>query len=525
MRIKLKAKIWFTILTIVLMFSFFSLYYFPAQQEKYLLDSYNNEVQNLANTISLGVKIALRDEDYEGMTTAMEFVAGDPRLLYVSLIVTDTILDKNTNQYILKDTVLKTVPENAVVNDSINPPNSVIKKRSPYVSRSLSGAVELVVTTKNIEMSKRKIRVTSLIVSGIVFIIGMLIGFWLSRSISIPVLALRNAADRVGEGDLTQQVMNTSGDEIGELTRSFNKMVADLAKAREEIRNANLNLAATNETLHNTVADLKAAQELLIQAEKMASLGQLTAGIAHEINNPINFVTANIQPLKDDMTDIMSVISRYEKVISEKGLDREFEEVNQFKQVAKIDFTMKEMNDLLKGIEDGAMRTSEIVKGLRNFSRLDQNIFRKANLNESLESTLTLLHSSFKNRIEVIKQYGSLPEVDCFPGQINQVFMNILSNAIQAVPAEGSIFIKTWQVNDMVKVSIRDTGAGMTEMVRKKIFDPFFTTKDVGKGTGLGLSISFGIIQKHFGKIEVLSEPGEGTEFIISIPITQKTTV
>ena len=222
---------------------------------------------------------------------------------------------------------------------------------------------------------------------------------------------------------------------------------------------------------------------------------------------------------------ILSGDLQYEKVISEKGLDREFEEVNQFKQVAKIDFTMKEMNDLLKGIEDGAMRTSEIVKGLRNFSRLDQNIFRKANLNESLESTLTLLHSSFKNRIEVIKQYGSLPEVDCFPGQINQVFMNILSNAIQAVPAEGSIFIKTWQVNDMVKVSIRDTGAGMTEMVRKKIFDPFFTTKDVGKGTGLGLSISFGIIQKHFGKIEVLSEPGEGTEFIISIPITQKTTV
>jgi len=180
---------------------------------------------------------------------------------------------------------------------------------------------------------------------------------------------------------------------------------------------------------------------------------------------------------------------------------------------------------MLKGIEDGAMRTSEIVKGLRNFSRLDQNVFRKANLNESLESTLTLLHSSYKDRIEITRQFGPIPEVDCFPGQINQVFMNILSNAIQAIPAEGTIFIRTWQANDMVKISIRDTGTGMREDVQKKIFDPFFTTKDVGKGTGLGLSISFGIIQKHNGELEVFSKLDEGTEFLIRIPIQQPLTV
>ena len=301
-------------------------------------------------------------------------------------------------------------------------------------------------------------------------------------------------------------------------------MVEDLARAREELKKANLDLASTNEALHATVEDLKAAQEQLIQAEKMASLGQLTAGIAHEINNPINFVSANIQPLKDDMADILKMIGRYEKVISEKGLEKEFSEIEQFKQESNIDLTMKEVNDLLKGIEDGAMRTSEIVKGLRNFSRLDQNVFRKANLNESLESTLTLLHSSYKNRIEIEKKYGDIPEVDCFPGQINQVFMNILSNAIQAIPAEGTIFIKTWQVGNMVKISVKDTGAGMSEEVRKKIFDPFFTTKDVGKGTGLGLSISYGIIQKHNGEIDVFSKPGEGTEFVISIPIKQQLT-
>jgi two-component system, NtrC family, sensor kinase len=525
MRITLKTKIWFTVLSIVLMFTFFTLFYFPGQQEKYLLNNYNNEVQNLANTISLGVKIALTEENYEGVQTAMSFVKDDPRLEFVNLLMTDTIWSKYHTQFTLKDSILKTFPEKTLSSHKTSSKNSIIKKRSAFNTQMMSGAIELAVTTDNIEMGKKKIRLTSLIVSGVVFVIGVLIGFWLSRNITVPVLALRNAANKVGEGDLAQRVINKSGDEIGELAKAFNKMVEDLAKAREELRKANLNLESTNKELHATVTDLKAAQEQLIQAEKMASLGQLTAGIAHEINNPINFVTANIKPLKEDMADVLNVISRYEKVISEKGLEKEFLEIEQFKQNEKIDLTMKELNDLLKGIEDGAMRTSEIVKGLRNFSRLDQNVFRKASMNESLESTLTLLHSSYKNRIEIIKKYGDIPEIDCFPGQINQVFMNILSNAIQAIPAEGTIFIKTWQVNNMVKISIKDTGSGMTEEVRKKIFDPFFTTKDVGKGTGLGLSISFGIIQKHNGEIDVFSKRGEGSEFIISIPINQQSSV
>ena len=524
MRITLKTKIWFTVLTIVLMFSFFSLYYFPAQQEKYLLNNYNTEVQNLANTISLGVKIALTEENFEGVQTAMSFVKDDPRLKFVNLLVTDTIWSNDHLQFSLQDSILKTFPENPTGDLKTYPENSVIKKRTGFTTDMMSGAIEVGLTKDNIEMGKRKIRLTSMVVSGVVFVIGIIIGFWLSRNISVPVLALRDAANRVGEGDLTQRVINKSGDEIGELARAFNKMVEDLAKAHEELRKANLNLATANEALNATVADLKAAQAQLIQAEKMASLGQLTAGIAHEINNPINFVTANIQPLKDDMADILKIIFCYEKVIGEKRMEKEFLEVEKFKEDAKIDLTMKEVNNLLKGIEDGATRTSEIVKGLRNFSRLDQNVFRKANLNESLESTLTLLNSTYKNRIEIIKQFGDIPEVDCFPGQINQVFMNILSNAIQAIPAGGTIFIKTWQANDMVKISISDTGTGMTEDIRKKIFDPFFTTKDVGKGTGLGLAISFGIIQKHNGEIEVFSKPGEGTEFIIRIPVNQKTT-
>src|SRR6185436_5663853 len=345
MRITLKTKIWLTVLTIVLMFSFFSLYYFPAQQEKYLLDSYNNEVQNLTNTISLGVKIALKDENFEGVQTAMSFVKDDPRLLFVNLVATDTIWNNDSSRYTLKDSVLRTFPDTLKSNKS-HLKNSIIKKRSEFTSDMMSGAIELAVTTENIEMGKKKIRETSLIVSSVVFIIGILIGFWLARNISVPVLALRDAAKKVGEGDLTQRVINKSGDEIGELAIAFNRMVEDLTKAREELRKANLTLESTNEALHATVTNLKAAQEQLVQAEKMASLGQLTAGIAHEINNPINFVTANIQPLKDDMADIIKVIDHYEEIIKKKGLENEFGEIGKDKQGINVELTKKEINNL-----------------------------------------------------------------------------------------------------------------------------------------------------------------------------------
>jgi len=224
------------------------------------------------------------------------------------------------------------------------------------------------------------------------------------------------------------------------------------------------------------------------------------------------------------MADIIKMLGLYESVVKENKLEIPFASVYKFREDANIELSLKEIDDLLNGMDEGAKRTAEIVKGLRNFSRMDQNVVKKANLNESLDSTLALLHSSYKNRIEIEKDYGDIPEIDCFPGQINQVFMNILSNAIQAISHEGVIKIKTWTDGKMVKISLKDSGAGMTDAVRKKIFDPFFTTKEVGKGTGLGLSISYGIIEKHNGEIEVFSRPGHGTEFIISIPIEQTIT-
>lgn len=288
-----------------------------------------------------------------------------------------------------------------------------------------------------------------------------------------------------------------------------------------ELREKNEELNSTNEELNRALKYLKTTQSQLVDSEKMASLGQLTAGIAHEINNPINFVTSNIKPLRMDFEDIRQLFKKYKTLHSEHDSKSKLQEIEAFCKEIEPEFLFDEIESLFNGIEEGAIRTREIVMGLKNFSRLDEDVFKQANIHEGINSTLVLLKNKFKNRISIHKDYGELPTIECLPGKINQVFMNILNNAIQAIEDSGEIYIRTFAENDKVKISIRDTGVGMTEGVKKHIFEPFFTTKDVGAGTGLGLSISFGIIEKHNGKIDVKSEPEKGTEFTITLPVSQ----
>ncbi len=263
------------------------------------------------------------------------------------------------------------------------------------------------------------------------------------------------------------------------------------------------------------------AQDQMIQSDKMATLGQLTAGIAHEINNPITSVASNIQPLKRDVNEILRLLEIYSS-INENNLAEKLEEVSKYQSEFDVEFTIDEIHSLIMGIEDGARRTAAIVKGLRNFSRADEKEMAHFNLNDAIESTLLLLNNKLKHQnIEVVRALGNLPDVLCFPIQLEQVFMNLLVNAIDAIGENGKIFITTdaSSANDFVTISIRDTGEGMSGEVLEKLFDPFFTTKEIGKGTGLGLSISHSIIEKHKGRIEVKSEEGQGTEFIITIPV------
>jgi PAS domain S-box-containing protein len=285
-----------------------------------------------------------------------------------------------------------------------------------------------------------------------------------------------------------------------------------------DLKNAERELITKNKDLNTALNDLKKTQAQLIDSEKMASLGQLTAGVAHEINNPINFVSGNVKPLQRDIEDILSVLGHYDTIIEKLGMDADFSEVEAFKKEIDFEFVLSEINHLLEGIGEGATRTAEIVKGLRNFSRMDEHELKLADINQGIDSTLLILHNKIKGRIEIIKEYGDFPDIMCYPGQLNQVFLNLLNNAQEAIDGDGKIVIRTWKEGHQVKISIGDSGRGIPDRVKKKIFDPFYTTKEVGKGTGLGLSISFGIVEKHNGNIIVKSEPGKGAEFIVSIP-------
>jgi methyl-accepting chemotaxis protein len=235
MRITLKTKIWITVLAIVLMFAFFISFYFPAEQEKLLLKNYNKEVQNFANTVELGVKIALTEQNFEGVQTAMQYLKDDPRLRFISLLQIDTLWNNTHTTYHLEKKVFKTFPEGVQPNPNQLSNDSIIVKYAPFTTPIMNGAIMLAFSTREIIQTKKQIRLTSLIVSLIVFVIGIIIGFWLAKTISVPVLELRDAANKVGNGDLTQRVESHSNDEIGELGLAFNKMVDDLGKAHQQV--------------------------------------------------------------------------------------------------------------------------------------------------------------------------------------------------------------------------------------------------------------------------------------------------
>ena len=303
------------------------------------------------------------------------------------------------------------------------------------------------------------------------------------------------------------------------LIREQNTLLEIKVKERTEA------LENTNDTLSVTLTNLKEAQSQLVDAEKMAGLGQLTAGIAHEINNPINFVTSNIRPLNLDINDLNEVIAKYEQIDINKDIPAQLGEIEAFKKRIDINIVRDEIKSLLSGIEEGAKRTAEIIRSLKNFSRLDENDMKPVDLVEGLDSTLVLIRSTFPQNLSIVKDYQVIPAVECMPGKINQVFMNLITNAVQAIKSktdqneEQFITLKTWQEGNTVKISVKDSGTGMSDEVKQKIFEPFFTTKDVGEGTGLGLSIVFRIIENHKGSIDVITKVNQGTEFIITLPI------
>jgi signal transduction histidine kinase/FixJ family two-component response regulator len=310
----------------------------------------------------------------------------------------------------------------------------------------------------------------------------------------------------------------------------------DKRKSKQiELLNRDLNEAyhqiiEKNEKLERTLKQLKDTQAQMLQSEKMATIGQIAAGVAHEINNPTGFVSSNMETLKSYQSDLKALIKKYRRLISDLKMtaaktDLSFSIAEQVDEIigleteVDIDFIQGDILDLIQECNDGLQRIKKIISDLKDFAHPGENELKKADINKCIESTFNFALYELKYRAKMTKDYGQLPIIKCYPQQLNQVFINMLVNAAQAMEKTGEIKVKTRHVKDNIEITISDDGPGIPEKNLAKIFDPFFTTKDVGKGTGLGLNIAKDIINKHNGTIDVESRVGEGTTFTIHIPV------
>ncbi len=514
MWISLKTKIWLSICSIVFIFTFFSYYYFPRQQEKLLVDNYNSEIQNLSNTVALGVKIALKEQNFEGVQMAMEFVKDDPRLQFVCMLSYDTIREPGKSGFQLKKTIVTTVPQNHQPDPEGVSNDSVIVKKAEFNTKTMSGGILLGFNTKAIAQNKKRIMITALVVSLEILLVGILIGFLLAKHISKPVEALRSAAEKVGEGDLDQKITSINRDEIGDLSIAFNKMIDDLAKARADLNDKNIILVNTNNTLNNTMVELKETHAQLVQSEKMASLGELTAGIAHEIQNPLNFVN-NFSELNTELIDELK-----EEIV--KG---NFEEV---------DAIANDIKQNEQKINHHGKRADSIVKGMLQHSRNSTGLKEPADINTLADEFLRLSYHGLRAKDKSFNATmntefdPSIGKFNMVSQDIGRVVLNLITNAFHAVREkkvqhpEGyspTVTVITEKRGDKVVLIVRDNGNGVPAKILDKIFQPFFTTKPTGQGTGLGLSMSYDIITKgHDGELQVKTVEGEGSDFIITLP-------
>ncbi|MCQ4574462.1 MAG: ATP-binding protein [Candidatus Brocadiales bacterium] len=374
-----------------------------------------------------------------------------------------------------------------------------------------------------------------LFAGGVGLLVSLGASFLTAYTITKPVKNFVKDIKIISGGNLDHQVNIRSRNEIGQLASEFNKLTKNLKNTltekdnyaneladlntnlEEKVRERTVALQKSHQDLEKAYKELQGAQAQLVQSEKMASLGQLVAGIAHELNNPVSFIYGNMDHLEEYINNIKEILSGFRDLKSvspeeKKQMDHLIQEID-------LDFLLKDLDKLIKSCKNGAERTKDIVASLRSFSRLDEAALKRADIHEGINSTLEILTHLYKNRINVHKEYGDIPKINCFAGELNQVFMNLLANAAQAIEDKGDVWIKTEKTDTKVKISIRDSGKGISEENKKKLFTPFFTTKPVGKGTGLGLSISYGIIEKHQGRIWAESKVGEGTTFNIELPI------
>ncbi len=352
----------------------------------------------------------------------------------------------------------------------------------------------------------------------IMLVLALIFSYFLARSISRPLINMEKTISKISDGDLSGRLEYTNYNEINQLVNSYNSMADTLQKLYSTLEKQ---VQDRTQELKSAYAELQSTQAMMVHSEKMKSLGELVAGIMHEINNPINFIYGNMTHLSNYSNDLMQIIDEYSKY-DDSLKPEEKTDVTNLKQEIDYEFLKTDLPDLIKSCKEGADRAKNIIQDLKSFSRMEEVAITDVDIPREIDTVLNILHNKIKNKADVHKEYmDNVPSVEAFGGQLNQVFMNILDNAVGAIKEHGDIWIRINKDKSQKNliIEIEDNGVGMDSDTMDKVFNPFFTTKPVGQGTGLGMSITYKIIKNHQGDIKVESTPDVGTKFIVTLPL------
>lgn len=470
------------------------------------------------------VKRALHSNQYEDLQPELNSILSGSYIVKFLIVTNDkwqevySTVDKNSMSYEIVSPEQNHNIRKAYI--KINSDNFGLQKKVKIIPVKYGyNTIFFGISTSNlIKSNLDQLYKNSCIFFAILLFVIMWLSMWLAGSISKPLSIMEKKISKIAEGDLSERLEYTKFRELNRLVLSYNVMADTLQRLYSSLE---AQVQSRTQELKSAYAELQNTQAIMVHSEKMKSLGELVAGIMHEINNPINFIYGNMTHLSNYSKDLMEIISAYEKYDSELKPE-EKTEVDNIKKEIDYDFLKTDMPDLIKSCKEGAERAKNIIQDLKSFSRMEEAAITDVDIPHEIDMTLNILHNKIKHKAEVHKEYiDYVPKIEAFGGQLNQVFMNVIDNAVGAIKDHGDIWIRI-KLDDFKKhliLEIEDNGVGMDEETCRKTFDPFFTTKPVGQGTGLGMSIAHKIIKSHQGEISVTSKPGVGTKFTIKLPL------
>lgn len=431
--------------------------------------------------------------------------------------VTNNMIDNNLIKYVYLEKNSKTLWINKIKNDT---DSKTIKTISGYINDikitvGIESETALTYIINNIYHNNTQIALL-LIFTG--FILAVLI----SRFIITPINKLIMGVNEFGKRNFDYKLEASKYTEINQLVDAFNKMALNLnylySSLEQKVEERTQEIEKKNIALNDAYAKLKETHTMMVHSEKMRSLGELVAGITHEINNPVNFIYGNLVHLKEYSENLIKIIDQFEEV-KNKLPEEDQKELNNLMEEIDYEFIKEDLPSLIKSCRDGADRTKTIVTDLKSFSRLEEMVIRDVDLHKEIDAALNIIHNKLKYTATLHKEYGDIPTLPTYGGQLNQVFINILDNAAYAIGSKGDIYIRTKKVDNNIIIEFEDNGSGISKENLKKICEPFFTTKPVGDGSGLGMSISYKVIKSHNGEIKIESEEGKGTKVSLILPL------